>query len=63
VDVDQAGNDDLAARIDRVGGLGLEIRFDGGDAAGSDRDVANGVESERGVDDAAAANNQVETRG
>ena len=61
VDVDEAGHDELAARVERCGGLGRERRFDGRDSAGSDADVAHGVEPQRRVDDAPALDDEVVT--
>src|SRR5262249_6134104 len=63
VDVDQAGGHDLAARVDRLGGVARNIGFDRRDAAGGDRDVAYGIESDRRIDDAAALDNEVVGRG
>ena len=63
MDVDQAGHDELAARVERRGRLGGERGFDGGDSAGRDADVADGVEPQRRVDDAPASDDEVIARG
>ena len=59
MDVDQAGHDELAARVERCGRLGGERGLDGGDSAGRDADVAHGVEPKRRVDDAPAFDDEV----
>ena len=60
VDVDQARDDDLAARVDGLGGaVGRDVGLDGRDAAARDRHVADRVEPERGIDDAPALDDQI----
>jgi len=59
VDVDQAGGHDLAARVDRLGGIARKIGFDGDDLAAGDSDVARCVETDRGVDHASALDEDV----
>ena len=63
MDVDQAGHDELAARVERRGRLGGERGLDGGDSAGRDADVADGVEPQRRIDDAPAFDDEVVPRG
>ncbi len=62
MDVDQAGNDELAARIERCGRRGADRGLHGGDAPGRDADVADGVEPQRRIDDPAAADDEVVPR-
>ena len=59
VDVDQARRDDLAARIDRFGGVARDVGLDRRDVAASDRHVADGIEPDRRIDDAPALDNQI----
>ena len=63
MDVDQAGHDELAARVERCGRLGGERGLDGRDSAGRDADVANGVEPQRRIDDAPAFDDEVVAAG
>ena len=63
MDVDQAGHDELAARVERRGRLGGERGFDGRDSAGRDADVADGVEPQRRIDDAPAFDDEVVAAG
>ena len=58
VDVDQARRDDLAARIDRIGGVARDVGLDRHDLAAGDRHVADRVEPDRGIDDAPALDDQ-----
>jgi hypothetical protein len=60
VDVDQAGDDELAARVECRARRSADRRLDGGNAASRDADVANGVEPQRRVDDAAAFDDEVD---
>ena len=59
VDVDQPRRDDLAPRIDHVGSVYCNVGFHRDDAAACDRNVANRIEPDRGVDDAAAPDDQL----
>jgi hypothetical protein len=59
VDVDQSWSNDLAARIDRLGGVARDVGLDRDDLAASDRNVAYRVEPNRGVDDAPALNKEI----
>ena len=59
VDVDQARGDDLAARIDRFGGVARDVGLDRGDLAAGDRHVADRIEPDRGIDDAPALDDQI----
>ena len=59
VDVNQAWNDELAARIDDVDRAAHDVGFHRGNAAARNRHVADGVEPDRGIDDAAARDEQV----
>ena len=59
MDVDQARDDELAARIDGVGGVSRDVGLDGGDAASRDRHVADRVEPDGRIDDAPAPDDQV----
>ena len=59
MDIDQARDDELAARIDAVSGVTRDVRLDGGDPPSRDRHVADGVEPDRGIDDTSAPDNQV----
>jgi hypothetical protein len=43
VDVDQAGGDDLAARIDGLGSVACDVGLDRHDPALGDRDVAHRI--------------------
>jgi hypothetical protein len=43
MDVEEARDDELAARVEDVGGLGCEGGLDGSNAASSNRHVANGI--------------------
>ena len=52
VDVDQARNDNLAARIDVLGGIRRDAGLDRRNPAASDRHIADRIQSDRGVDDA-----------
>src|SRR4029077_6823660 len=54
MNVDEARCHDLAARIDRFGGVARNALGDGGDAAGGNGDVADSIDSKRRVDDAPA---------
>ena len=58
VDVDQPRSNDLAARIDRLGGVARDVGLDRDDLAGGNRNVAYRIEPNRGVDDAPALNNR-----
>ena len=59
VDVDQARGDDLAARIDRFGGVARDVGIDRRDLAADDRHVADRIEPDRGIDDAPALDDQI----
>ena len=68
VHVDEAGRDDRAARVDDVGFLEapvvrLEVLADLGDRAVFDANVAHGIETLGGIDDAPPADEQVHTPG
>ena len=45
MDVEQAGDDELATRIDRVGGISRDAGVDRRDAACGNSDVSDGIES------------------
>jgi hypothetical protein len=51
VDVDQSRSNDLAARVDRLGGVARDVGLDRDDLAAGNRNVADRVEPSRGVDD------------
>src|SRR5688572_23224153 len=59
MDVDQAGNHELAARIERRRRWGTDRGLDGDNAAPDDGDVPDGVEPQRRIDDTTAANQKV----
>ena len=59
VDVNQAGDDELAARVDDIRGVGGDVGLDRGNAASRDGDVANRVEPHGRIDDAPAPDQQV----
>jgi len=59
VNVDQAGNDKLAARIDRLGGIGRDAGLDRRDPAATDRHITDRIETDRGVDDAPTFDDQI----
>ena len=63
MDVDQPGRHDLAARIDRLGGITGDAGLDRRDPACSNRHVADAVEPDRGVDDAPALDDEIVGRG
>ena len=54
VNVDQARRNDLAARIDRLGGVARDVGLDRRDLAAGNRHVADGIEPDRRIDDAPA---------
>ena len=58
VDVDQSRSNDLAARIDRLGGVARDVGLDCDDLSASNRNVTYRIEPNRGVDDAPALNNR-----
>ena len=60
VNIEQARDDHLAAGVDRDRGVAGDLGLDGGDAAAGDGDVADGVEPEGRVDDAAAPDDEIE---
>jgi hypothetical protein len=59
VDVDQAGGDDLAARIDRLSGIAGNIGLDRRDLAAGDRHVPNAVDPGRRIDNASTPDDQI----
>ena len=60
MNVEEARNDQLAARIEDVGVASPgDVGLDSGDAASRDGDVANRVKPDRGVDDTAAPDDQI----
>src|SRR5262245_26151776 len=59
VDVDQSGSNDLAARIDRLGGIARDVGLDRDDLAAGNGYVAYRIEPNRGVDDAPALNKKI----
>ena len=63
VDVDQARRHVLAARIDRFGGVAGDVGLDRRDAAAGDRDVADLVDPQRGIDDVPALDDEIIGRG
>src|SRR5262249_60066146 len=52
VDIDQSWRNDLAARIDRLGGVARDVGLDRDDLAAGNCNVAYSIEPSRGVDDA-----------
>ena len=62
VDINQPGDDELAARIDDVARVGHDPGLHRGDAAARNRHIADCVEPNRGIDDAAARDEQVVSR-
>jgi hypothetical protein len=61
VNVEQTGDDELAARVDHVGGISRDAGSDCGDASARDRHVADRIEARGGIDDATTFDNQVVT--
>ena len=59
VDVDQPRSNDLAARIDRLGGVARDVGLDRDDLAGGNRNVAYRIEPNRGVDDAPTLDQEI----
>ena len=60
VNIDEARHDQLAAGIDHFGGaVGGDIGADRGDAAGGDGHVADRIDPQRGIDDAAALDEEI----
>jgi hypothetical protein len=59
VDIDKTRDDELAARVEGIGGVPRDGGFDGDDPASGDCNVANRIEPDRGVDDAPASDDQV----
>jgi len=59
VDIDQSRSNDLAARIDRLGGVARDVGLDRDDLAAGNRNVADRIEPSRGVDDAPALDNEI----
>jgi hypothetical protein len=59
VDVDQSWSDDLAARIDRLGGVARDVGLDRDDPAAGNREVACRIEPNRGVNDAPALDQEI----
>ena len=63
VQVDEAGRDELARRVDDLRrGLGRDVAVDGGDPVAGDRDVEAALVPAARIDDVAAADQQVEPR-
>ena len=58
VDIDQSRRNDLAARINRLRGVACDVGLDRDDLAAGNRNVADRIEPNRGVDDAPALNNR-----
>src|SRR5690349_3265135 len=63
VDVDEAGSDDLARRVDDAGCARLDCGRDGDDRVTADRDVTAIPRRPSPVDDARVADDEVERRG
>jgi len=63
VDVDQARGDDLAARIDGLGGVGRDVGLDRRDPAAGDRHVAHRVKPDGRINDAASLDDEIVGRG
>src|SRR6266849_6553526 len=59
MDVEEARRHDLAAGVDRFGGVSRDIFLDSGDAPAGNRHVADRVDSERRIDDASALDDQI----
>jgi len=59
VDIDQSWRNDLAARIDRLGGVARDVGLDRDDLAAGNRNVAYSIERKRGVDDAPALDKEI----
>src|SRR5262249_54356394 len=59
VDIDQSRSNDLAARVDRLGGVARDVGLDRDDLAAGNRNVADRIEPSRGVDDAPALDKEI----
>src|SRR5215831_9281556 len=59
VDVDQSWSNDLAARIDRLGGVTRDVGLNRDDLAAGNGNVAYRIEPNRGVDDAPALDKEI----
>jgi len=59
VEVDQAGRDEQAADVAGLGGGLVEALADGDDLPASESDVAAGVDPLRGIDEVAAAQDEI----
>src|SRR5436190_12282393 len=59
MDVNQSGDDQLAASIDHVGGIRCDVGFDGGNTAIGNGDVTNGIELAEWIDDMSAFYDQI----